>query len=102
MKSRVQAGAVQPAVADGRKLDRVHQHLGLLGRGDVGDHQAGRPVFQVAVEAGLFQGRRPQHAVDVEQVEEGHQRLHFAILHVAVFQVEPHAVHAEMSGVPDE
>ena len=98
-KIAVQSGTVQATVTDGRKFDSVDQLLRLFRRGNVRNHEARGTVFQVAIEAGFFQGGWTQHAVDVGQVKMGQQGLNLAVGHGTMFQIKPDTVKAKLGRV---
>ena len=55
----------------------------------VWDHQTGGAVFEVAIEAGFLESRRPEHAVDIVNAAVSEDRLDLALLHGAVLEIEP-------------
>ena len=68
----------------------------------MGNHQTGRTIFQIAVQTGFFQRGSTQQAVDVKSMKESQQSLHFALVHGAMFQIEPDAVVSIVSRLGDK
>ena len=97
----IKSGTVHAAVSQGGEPDCINQHTGFFRGGNKGDHKAGCPVFQVPVKQGRFECWRPQHAIDIKQMEKSHQRLNLTGFHSSVFGIQPYAVESTMACMAD-